>query len=54
MIQVVALYSLPEDLSIINQLKCCRPVQMNLIIRGKELIIDTDRFLQDLISENNL
>lgn len=48
------LYSLPEDLSIINQLKCCRPVQMNLIIRGKELIIDTDRFLQDLISENNL
>lgn len=42
----------PEDLDFYNQLMVANPVKMHLVSRGKKLFVDTDRYLAEMISEN--
>ncbi len=47
-------YHYPMELDFYNRIMKCRPVQMHLIKNGRSRCIDTERYLKELISENNL
>ena len=44
----------PESLDFYNRLMIAEPVQMHLCKSGKKSCIDTNRFLEEIISKNNL
>lgn len=47
-------YVYPEKLDFYNRLMHSTPVQMHLIKKGRKNYIDTDRYLEDIISVNQL
>ena len=47
-------YIYPEKLEFYNRLMNSTPVQMHLIKKGRKNYIDTDRYLKDIISVNQL
>lgn len=47
-------HTFPQDLDFYNRLMNAKPVKMNLKTEGKNQYLDTDRYLEDIISENNL